>query len=837
MILHQEKLNVEGGFAPKREKSFGIAPSMIGHVMKILSDMYSDPYRAIAREYIANAVDSHRMARKLGRTPSKNIEITTPNKLNPVFSVRDYGVGMTEEETEELLSNFGSSGEEKRKDDTLIGGFGIGSKCAFAVTDSYTFTVWRGGRERMWLCTIKQDAARSIQMLTDRPSTEPTGVKVEVPVKWEMSSRVGEGVVYVLSCLDEPFVLDDISFTTPLWKYVPLTQGVSLAYLGTPVDIHVNNRVICGDFHYEIPDRTLEVAIGYDGRQRLREFAKLGTGGSIPNLDLDKSPFLAALMSPTCCFKFEGGMLRPAPNRENIIFDTASEKYLKTAYDALVKHVTDEVQKVTTYANSPLDVLRVIEALEKTSLSTLKVRPEFQGKKITFDDLPAIKPREGVKVYFPYIKRQRRSRNHTSKTESLEAKLTELSTHAYQNREDVTRMVSREYAEMNGALYTKDQLVVIEAEEMGVGHLAEAVRAWWRLKIEEAVAAGTAHAYDDFRSYDINQRHVIVMGTEAERKAEIANMAWCTKSVDKTPLVKPPKVARAPRAQGAPRAESDPISSRGWMCDGLTNFEKCFRPEAGTEDDPVGVVYVIDRPDAAIAREIQELRKDWTAQVVPGFADTKIYALTQDAYDRIKDNKEFQMIPLHEAMTQWLNDWCKADKNAKAFGAEMYAMFGCIRTIHSSDDVPKGGEIDEWELSNVNDLISFIDERGYWWKQTSAMQGEFKKLAERILLRAGDQPKAFENIVNGIGQKMNTLRVVTDFAYYTANPKTEFSIKADACKALKEKVNLLLTPIRKFLKDKPERAALIHEQVRTYRHEVGQMNKWNASLFEAFNKG
>ena len=52
--------------------------------------LYSNPIRAIVREYFQNSLDSHTMA----GVPDSRIVITAPTMERQVYSVRDYGVSM-----------------------------------------------------------------------------------------------------------------------------------------------------------------------------------------------------------------------------------------------------------------------------------------------------------------------------------------------------------------------------------------------------------------------------------------------------------------------------------------------------------------------------------------------------------------------------------------------------------------------------------------------------------------------------------------------------------------------------------------------------------------------
>ena len=60
-----------------------------------------------------------------------------------VFSIRDYGLGMTDEDFRNLILSFGSS--LKAEDNQYGGGMGIGSLSAFSMTDEIVYECFKDG--------------------------------------------------------------------------------------------------------------------------------------------------------------------------------------------------------------------------------------------------------------------------------------------------------------------------------------------------------------------------------------------------------------------------------------------------------------------------------------------------------------------------------------------------------------------------------------------------------------------------------------------------------------------------------------------------------------------
>ncbi len=166
-------------------QAYHIDTDNIVHLTQILRDMYSRPHEAVAREYVANAVDAHVEAGCVDRPirvslPHASSSLLGDNQLE--FVVRDFGLGLDVEDTKRLLFGYGSSGEAKRLSNDHIGGFGVGCKCAFAISGQFTYRIFHGGLCRTWRCWLDEDDMGQSELVTEAPSSEPTGIEVSIPV-------------------------------------------------------------------------------------------------------------------------------------------------------------------------------------------------------------------------------------------------------------------------------------------------------------------------------------------------------------------------------------------------------------------------------------------------------------------------------------------------------------------------------------------------------------------------------------------------------------------------------------------------------------------------------
>ena len=159
--------------------TFGISHRSQAHIMTILRDtLYSDKILAVLREYGSNAWDAHRMVGK----NDLPIQITLPETNTPTLVIRDFGPGMTPDDVFNIYTQYGES--TKRGTDDAVGMMGIGSKSAFAYSDSFTVTSWNGGMKRVYVAVLDASNIGEIQCLDETPcDPDETGIEIQVPVR------------------------------------------------------------------------------------------------------------------------------------------------------------------------------------------------------------------------------------------------------------------------------------------------------------------------------------------------------------------------------------------------------------------------------------------------------------------------------------------------------------------------------------------------------------------------------------------------------------------------------------------------------------------------------
>lgn len=101
----------------------------------MIDGIYTNKLSSVIRELSTNARDSHVNA---NNTDPFLISIKFSDKSSDILlSIKDFGTGLSKEETETYLCNLNAS--SKRESDDAVGCFGIGSKSPFSLVDTYDF--------------------------------------------------------------------------------------------------------------------------------------------------------------------------------------------------------------------------------------------------------------------------------------------------------------------------------------------------------------------------------------------------------------------------------------------------------------------------------------------------------------------------------------------------------------------------------------------------------------------------------------------------------------------------------------------------------------------------
>lgn len=283
-------------------KSFGLEQTPF--FFKILSSsLYERKEEAVLRELSANALDAHNMSGKKD-TP---IEILLPNELSPELIVKDYGEGMSLLSLENNFTVYGFS--TKRFDNANVGGFGMGCKSPFALSDSFTVESTHEGITTKIACYLDEGHPK-FSVFSSVRTDNPSGTTVRVPVTnkenhsnliqaaqsifffWEVQpeikgAKVTENLSKYLEYQDDTL--------TVLNRHAPIIPYSIIPYsIGSGLD-----HVSIGPFYYSLPSN-LKTKI--NATETLREIYHLNLNGNRLSYIL----------------KFNIGELELSPSRERI---------------------------------------------------------------------------------------------------------------------------------------------------------------------------------------------------------------------------------------------------------------------------------------------------------------------------------------------------------------------------------------------------------------------------------------------------------------------------------------------------------------------------------------
>lgn len=162
--------NIETAF-----KAFSIQASPVAFDI-LSSRLYSNTTLAIVRELLSNAYDAMAEAHTLN---TKKIEVHFPDIIEPKFTIRDYGNGLSENEIFNLYTTFFQS--TKRDSNEFTGCYGLGSKSPFAYCDSFMVESYQDGIAKKYLMA-KIEGYPKVTKLEEKPTENANGLEVTVPV-------------------------------------------------------------------------------------------------------------------------------------------------------------------------------------------------------------------------------------------------------------------------------------------------------------------------------------------------------------------------------------------------------------------------------------------------------------------------------------------------------------------------------------------------------------------------------------------------------------------------------------------------------------------------------
>jgi hypothetical protein len=301
-----------------------------GHIMSVLSNLYSRREEAVLRELSTNARDAH-----INIGNPDPIHVTLPSALDARLIVRDYGCGLTVDDITGIFTQFGAS--TKRDNNDEQGCLGLGSKSPFTYTNSFTFTSIRDGVKVIAALSLS-DEMPVLTVVDTSATDELSGSEVVVPCTqgshWKFADIAARFYKWwpkgsVLVNGKEPERVDGM----------PIGDDMLVIHGG-------QDYIIMGGVAY--PCERMEHGLPHD--KSLAAF--------VPN-----------------------GSIEFVPSREALKYTKKTRDYIKVIEDKYTKNIEQAVEDAIKNAATPRDAISTM--MEWHKLSSKMTWPKYKGR-----DLP-----------------------------------------------------------------------------------------------------------------------------------------------------------------------------------------------------------------------------------------------------------------------------------------------------------------------------------------------------------------------------------------------------------------------------------------------------------------
>lgn len=321
LIVQKVYTQTEGSI---QDHQYGIGD--IGLVLEILRNkLYKDPILAVVREYVTNARDAHVEAGK-ANVP---IMVHLPSYDSMYFKVQDFGPGLSPERIEKIFCNYASS--TKRNSEDQVGYFGIGSKSAFAYSDSFTIVSVVDGKIRTYSSYIDESRRGKISCLHEADTDQPNGTTIIVPIKKYDADRF----------------LDKLRFVTEFWSVRPTVikdnHEFKIDYQNETTVFSGNGWSLARNSHYDLRGShaimggipyAIDVHNHFDSHVARNFFSYSGVRIYFNNSDLS----LAA-------------------SRDSLHYDVRTIKAIREKFDSIIEEINDRISEQISQEASYKDAL------------------------------------------------------------------------------------------------------------------------------------------------------------------------------------------------------------------------------------------------------------------------------------------------------------------------------------------------------------------------------------------------------------------------------------------------------------------------------------------------
>jgi hypothetical protein len=354
MKLHATNHNVERG-GNLVETNFTVRTT--AKTFAILSSgLYSDKIAAPIRELCCNAYDAHVAA----GNQEAAFEVTLPNHLNPTFSVRDYGTGLSNDDVRNLYTTYFDS--TKTDSDEMIGALGLGSKSPFAYTSSFSIESRFNGKLSTFAAYINENGVPALSaLMEDVPTTEPNGMTVSFPVKSDDISKFADRAKRILMYFPvKPVVHGYYSFEPHSLKHTVSGSNWKIRDAGYYAGMS-GTYVVQGSVAYPLHLNNI-----------VDQLSDAAAAVAATNLDL----FLPI------------GQVEVAPSREALGYDTTTIRNLVAHIENAAGEMRDSIQEAINTAPNMWSARKMIHRMSNEDSMSSVFKPLHKHQPFTFKSLP-----------------------------------------------------------------------------------------------------------------------------------------------------------------------------------------------------------------------------------------------------------------------------------------------------------------------------------------------------------------------------------------------------------------------------------------------------------------
>lgn len=339
MLLSTDREAIETS-GLEQTSSFSIAAS--AKAFEVLSsNLYQNKILAVIREISCNAADAHALV----GAPLSSIEVHIPTIMEPVFSVRDFGPGLSRADVMELYTTYFRSTKDQSND--LIGGFGLGSKSPFAVADQFTVTSWHDGEQSEYIC-FKENGLPRVSLVRSEPSPEPSGLRVQVAAR-NMSEWAHQAAKFY-----------------SWWPKFPIFTGHTLDLQHPLRDVQLQSETMLNGLPTWASFKSQVAPVVFMGL--------VPYGLNFDNLTGLPRDVYTLLKSGSLFLNFPVGSLSISPSRESLSYDPATIKTLTDRCCVIAKAIINQAIKDLDAQPTLYDARKFVHGGDRYNTVTVAVR-------------------------------------------------------------------------------------------------------------------------------------------------------------------------------------------------------------------------------------------------------------------------------------------------------------------------------------------------------------------------------------------------------------------------------------------------------------------------------